>query len=163
MSTPLEHVTTQDYKYGFVTDIASESAPPGLSEDIIRFISAKKGEPAWLLAFRLKAYRHWLTLTEPTWAKVSYEKPDFQKIVYYSAPKPKEAKHQSLDEVDPELLRTFEKLGVPIEEQKALAGVAVDVGGTATTGCGGAAIDRMAGVAVATITTAASSACKPMV
>lgn len=127
MSTPLEHVTTQDYKYGFVTDIASESAPPGLSEDIIRFISAKKGEPEWLLAFRLKAYRHWLTLTEPTWAKVRYEKPDFQKIVYYSAPKPKEAKHQSLDEVDPELLRTFEKLGVPIEEQKALAGVAVDV------------------------------------
>jgi Fe-S cluster assembly protein SufB len=127
MSTPLEHVTTQDYKYGFVTDIASESAPPGLSEDIIRFISAKKGEPEWLLAFRLKAYRHWLTLTEPTWAKVSYEKPDFQKIVYYSAPKPKEAKHQSLDEVDPELLRTFEKLGVPIDEQKALAGVAVDV------------------------------------
>ncbi len=127
MSTPLEHVTTQDYKYGFVTDIASESAPPGLSEDIIRFISAKKGEPEWLLAFRLKAYRHWLTLTEPTWAKVRYEKPDFQKIVYYSSPKPKEAKHQSLDEVDPELLRTFEKLGVPIEEQKALAGVAVDV------------------------------------
>ncbi len=127
MSTPLEHVTTQDYKYGFVTDIASESAPPGLSEDIIRFISAKKGEPEWLLAFRLKAYRHWLTLTEPTWAKVRYEKPDFQKIVYYSAPKPKEAKHKSLDEVDPELLRTFEKLGVPIEEQKALAGVAVDV------------------------------------
>ncbi len=127
MSSSLQHVTSQEYKYGFVTDIESDSAPPGLSEDIIRFISAKKDEPDWLLEFRLKAYRHWLTLTEPSWANVSYEKPDFQKIVYYSAPKAKEAKYKSMDEVDPELIRTFEKLGVPINEQKALAGVAVDV------------------------------------
>jgi Fe-S cluster assembly protein SufB len=127
MSSSLQQVTSQEYKYGFVTDIESDSAPPGLSEDIIRFISAKKGEPEWLLEFRLKAYRHWLTLTEPDWANVSYTRPDFQKIVYYSAPKPKEAKFQSMDEVDPELIRTFEKLGVPINEQKALAGVAVDV------------------------------------
>ena len=127
MSSSLDQVTGQDYKYGFVTDIESESTPPGLSEDTIRFISAKKGEPEWLLEFRLKAYRHWLTLTEPAWANVSYERPDFQKIVYYSAPKKKEPKYQSMDEVDPELIRTFEKLGVPIGEQKALAGVAVDV------------------------------------
>jgi len=127
MSSPLQQVTSQEYKYGFVTDIESESAPPGLSEDTIRLISARKGEPEWLLEYRLKAYRHWLTLVEPTWANVHYATPDFQKIVYYSAPKPKEAKHKSLDEVDPELLRTFEKLGVPVEERKALAGVAVDV------------------------------------
>ena len=127
MSSPLQQVTSQEYKYGFVTDIESESAPPGLSEDTIRMISAKKGEPEWLLEFRLKAYRHWLTMVEPEWAHVTYQKPDFQKIVYYSAPKPKEAKYQSLDEVDPELLRTFEKLGVPMDERKALAGVAVDV------------------------------------
>ena len=127
MSSPLQQVTSQEYKYGFVTDIESESAPPGLSEDTIRMISAKKGEPEWLLEYRLKAYRHWLTMTEPEWAHVTYTRPDFQKIVYYSAPKPKEAKYQSLDEVDPELLRTFEKLGVPMDERKALAGVAVDV------------------------------------
>ncbi len=127
MSSPLQQVTSQEYKYGFVTDIESESAPPGLSEDTIRMISAKKGEPEWLLEYRLKAYRHWLTMIEPEWAHVKYQKPDFQKIVYYSAPKPKEAKYKSLDEVDPELLRTFEKLGVPMDERKALAGVAVDV------------------------------------
>ncbi|BDU73847.1 Fe-S cluster assembly protein SufB [Mesoterricola silvestris] len=127
MSTSLQQVTGQEYKYGFTTDIESDSVPPGLDEDVIRFISAKKGEPDWLLDFRLKAYRHWLTLTEPEWANVHYAKPDVRKIVFYSAPKAKEAKHQSLDEVDPELLRTFEKLGVPINEQKALAGVAVDV------------------------------------
>ena len=127
MSSSLQQVTSQEYKYGFVTDIESESVPPGLSEDTIRHISLKKGEPEWLLEFRLKAYRHWLTLTEPTWANVHYETPDFQKIVYYSAPKPKTPKYQSMDEVDPELVRTFEKLGVPISEQKALAGVAVDV------------------------------------
>ena len=127
MSSPLEQVTSQEYKYGFVTDIESESAPPGLSEATIRMISAKKGEPEWLLEYRLKAYRHWLTMVEPEWAHVTYQKPDFQKIVYYSAPKPKEAKYQSLDEVDPELLRTFEKLGVHMDERKALAGVAVDV------------------------------------
>ncbi len=127
MSSTLHHVTNQDYKYGFVTDIESESVAPGLSEETIRTISAKKEEPDWLLAWRLKAYRHWLTLQEPSWAHVTYERPDFQKIVYYSAPKAKTPKYQSLDEVDPELLRTFEKLGVPLEERKALAGVAVDV------------------------------------
>ncbi|HEU4952835.1 MAG TPA: Fe-S cluster assembly protein SufB [Holophagaceae bacterium] len=127
MATSLSQLTGQDYKYGFRTEIESDSAPPGLSEDIIRFISAKKGEPDWMLEFRLKAYRHWLTMSFPEWARVHYEKPDFQKIVYYSAPKKKEAKYASMDEVDPELLRTFEKLGVPINEQKALAGVAVDV------------------------------------
>jgi Fe-S cluster assembly protein SufB len=127
MSTSLQQVTSEEYKYGFVTDIEADSVPPGLNEDTIRFISAKKGEPDWLLDFRLKAYRHWLTLEEPEWANVHYAKPDFQKIVYYSAPKAKNPKYQSMDEVDPELLRTFEKLGVPINEQKALAGVAVDV------------------------------------
>ena len=127
MSTTLNVVTSQDYKYGFVTDIEADSVAPGLNEDVIRFISAKKGEPDWLLEFRLKAYRHWLTLTEPDWANVHYPKPDFQKIVYYSAPKQKTPKYASMDEVDPELLRTFEKLGVPINEQASLAGVAVDV------------------------------------
>jgi len=127
MSTSLQQVTSEEYKYGFVTDIESDSVAAGLNEDVIRFISDKKGEPDWLLDFRLKAYRHWLTLTEPDWANVTYQRPDFQKIVYYSAPRPKSPKFQSMDEVDPELLRTFEKLGVPMNEQKALAGVAVDV------------------------------------
>jgi Fe-S cluster assembly protein SufB len=127
MGTSLQQVTSEEYKYGFVTDIEADSVAPGLNEDIIKLISAKKQEPEWLLEFRLKAYRHWLTLTEPSWANVRYEKPDFQKIVYYSAPRPKSPRYQSMDEVDPELLRTFEKLGVPVNEQKALAGVAVDV------------------------------------
>ena len=127
MNTSLQQVTGQEYKYGFVTDIESDSVAPGLNEDVIRFISDKKGEPAWLLEFRLKAYHHWLTMIEPEWANVTYVKPDFQKIVFYSAPKAKAAKYASMDEVDPELLRTFEKLGVPMNEQKALAGVAVDV------------------------------------
>ena len=127
MNTALTAVTSQEYKYGFVTDIESDSVAPGLNEDVIRFISAKKGEPEWLLEFRLKAYRHWLTMTVPEWANVHYTKPDFQKIVYYSAPKQKVAKYASMGEVDPELLRTFEKLGVPINEQAQLAGVAVDV------------------------------------
>jgi len=127
MNSTFNVVTSQEYKYGFVTDIEADSVAPGLNEDVIRFISAKKGEPEWLLEFRLKAYRHWLTMTEPDWAKVDYPKPDFQKIVYYSAPKAKTPKYASMDEVDPELLRTFEKLGVPINEQATLAGVAVDV------------------------------------
>ncbi len=127
MSTALNGVTSQEYKYGFVTDIEADSVAPGLNEDVIRFISAKKGEPEWLLEFRLKAYRHWLTMTEPEWANVHYARPDFQKIVYYSAPRSKTPKYASMDEVDPELRRTFEKLGVPINEQAALAGVAVDV------------------------------------
>ncbi|MGA2079445.1 MAG: Fe-S cluster assembly protein SufB [Holophaga sp.] len=127
MSTSLQQVTSQEYKYGFITDIEADSVAPGLNEDVIKLISAKKGEPEWLLEFRLKAYRHWLTMIEPAWANVHYSSPDFQKIVYYSAPRPKSPKYQSMDQVDPELLRTFEKLGVPVNEQKALAGVAVDV------------------------------------
>ncbi len=126
MGATLESLLNRPYTAGFVTPVESESAPKGLSEDTIRLISAKKNEPEWLLAFRLKAYRHWLTLQEPVWADVHYPKIDFQDIVYYSAPKPKK-KLASMDEVDPELLRTFEKLGVPMHERKALAGVAVDV------------------------------------
>ncbi len=115
----------QKYEFGFVTEIESDQAPKGLNEDIIRLISSKKKEPAFMLEYRLKAYQHWLTLTEPDWAHVDYPPIDFQNIIYYSAPKSK-PKLNSLDEVDPELLRTFEKLGIPLEEQKALAGVAVD-------------------------------------
>jgi Fe-S cluster assembly protein SufB len=126
MSAVLQNLIDQPYKHGFVTEIEAETAPKGLSEDIIRLISQKKGEPEWLLEFRLKAYRHWLTMTEPKWPNVKYPRIDFQDIIYYSAPKAKK-KLASMDEVDPELLRTFEKLGVPVHEQKALAGVAVDV------------------------------------
>lgn len=115
----------QKYEFGFVTDIESDKAPIGLNEDIIRMISAKKNEPEWMLKFRLKAYRHWLKLEEPNWAHVNYPKIDFQGISYYAAPKQKK-KLGSLDEVDPELLKTFEKLGIPLFEQKTLAGVAVD-------------------------------------
>ncbi|MGH8694176.1 MAG: Fe-S cluster assembly protein SufB, partial [Burkholderiales bacterium] len=121
----LENLVNQPYKHGFVSDIESDVVPKGLNEDVIRVISAKKGEPEWLLEFRLKAYRHWLTMQEPTWPNVKYPKIDFQDISYFSAPKPK--KLASMDEVDPELLRTFEKLGVPMHERKTLAGVAVDV------------------------------------
>jgi Fe-S cluster assembly protein SufB len=122
----LARATTGEYRWGFVTDIASESAARGLSEDVVRFISAKKGEPAWLLEWRLKAYRHWLTMQEPTWAKVGYPKIDYQDIIYYSAPKSAADKPKSLAEVDPELLATYEKLGIPLKEREALAGVAVD-------------------------------------
>ena len=122
----LEVLATQDYKYGFVTDIEADSAPPGLSEDIVRFISAKKNEPEFLLEWRLKAYRHWLEMTEPTWHNVHYSPIDYQSIVYYSAPKSQKDGPQSLDEVDPELLATYEKLGIPLNEQAALSGVAVD-------------------------------------
>jgi Fe-S cluster assembly protein SufB len=122
----LERFTTQDYKWGFVTDIESESAPRGLSEDIVRLISAKKNEPEWLLDWRLKAYRHWLTMEEPRWwPNVHYAKIDYNDVIYYSAPKPKK-QLTSLDEVDPELRRTFEKLGISLDEQKRLSGVAVD-------------------------------------
>ncbi len=126
MSAVLQSLVNQPYKHGFVTDIESDIAPKGLNEDIIRLISAKKNEPEWLLSFRLKAYEKWLTMTEPEWQNVHYSKIDFQDISYYSAPKPKK-KLASMDEVDPELLRTFEKLGVPMHERAALAGVAVDV------------------------------------
>ena len=125
MSAVIQNLVNQPYKHGFVSDIESDVVPKGLNEDVIRLISAKKGEPEWLLEFRLKAYRHWLTMQEPTWPNVKYPKIDFQDISYFSAPKPK--KLASMDEVDPELLRTFEKLGVPMHERKTLAGVAVDV------------------------------------
>jgi Fe-S cluster assembly protein SufB len=115
----------EKYKYGFFTDIESEKAPLGLTEDTVRFISAKKDEPEWLLEWRLDAFRRWLTMTEPTWAKVSYPPIDFQDAYYYSAPKQKVGL-KSLDEVDPKLLETYEKLGIPLTEQKMLAGVAVD-------------------------------------
>lgn len=122
----LNEVTTSEYKYGFYTDIESEKAPKGLNEGIIRFISTKKNEPEWLLEYRLNALKIWEQMEEPDWAHVSYPKPDFQGIHYYSAPKPKK-KLDSLDEVDPELLETFNKLGISLEEQKRLSGVAVDV------------------------------------
>src|SRR5437879_5266453 len=125
MSTA-EILANREYKYGWVTDIESETIPRGLSEDTVRLISAKKNEPEWMLEFRLKAYRNWLKMEEPRrWPNISFPEVDYQDMIYYSAPKQK-AKKASLDEVDPELLRTFEKLGIPLSEQKQLAGVAVD-------------------------------------
>ena len=120
-----EELDNKTYEFGFVTDIESEKAPNGLNEDIIKLISSKKREPEWLLNYRLKAFEIWQTMVEPNWAHVKYEKPDFQNISYYSAPK-KKKELKSLDEVDPELLKTMEKLGISIEEQKKLSGVAVD-------------------------------------
>ncbi|QQR89827.1 MAG: Fe-S cluster assembly protein SufB [Myxococcales bacterium] len=117
---------SRDYDAGFITNIEQDYAPPGLSEEIVRFISKKKNEPDWLLQWRLKAYRHWTTLKEPTWAHVEYPSIDFQSISYYAAPKSKENAPKSLEEVDPELLKTYEKLGIPLAERAALAGVAVD-------------------------------------
>lgn len=128
MSTPqsaIDQFVQSDYKYGFVSDIETEALPPGLNEEVIRTISAKKGEPEFLLQWRLRSYRHWLTMTEPSWPKATYPPIDYQKIIYYAAPKPK-ARLNSLDEVDPELRRTFDKLGISLDEQKRLTGVAVD-------------------------------------
>jgi len=121
----LEQITSSEYKYGFVTDIEADEAPKGLSEDIVRFISAKKNEPEWMLEYRLKAYRQWLTMEEPTWPNVQYPAINFQDVIYYSAPKQKVAPN-SLDEIDPELRKTFEKLGISLDEQKRISGVAVD-------------------------------------
>jgi Fe-S cluster assembly protein SufB len=121
----IEELANRDYQYGFVTDVEAETVPKGLSEEVVRLISEKKREPAWLLEFRLKAYRTWLTMTEPTWQNVRYPAIDYQDIIYYSAPK-KRPTLNSLDEVDPEIRATFEKLGIPLEEQQLLAGVAVD-------------------------------------
>jgi len=128
MSEPnnIEALVTQPYKYGFTTEVETDSVPPGLNEDIIRMISAKKGEPEFMLEWRLKAYRHWLTMKEPTWANVKYPPIDYQKIVYFSSPKMKTDRPRSLDEVDPKILETYEKLGIPLREQERLAGVAVD-------------------------------------
>ena len=125
-ATVLEEAAKREYKYGFVTDIESEFAPKGLNEDIVRFISDKKSEPEWLLEWRLVAYRHWLTMREPKWAFVDYPEIDFQDSYYYAAPKRSEDMPQSLDEVDPKLLETYKKLGIPLAEQAILAGVAVD-------------------------------------
>src|SRR5437764_1088025 len=121
----IRSLSDEGYKYGFVTDIESDSAPPGLDEDTVRFISAKKGEPEWLLEWRLAAFRAWREMIEPEWAKVEFPPIDFQAASYYSAPK-QQAIPKSLDEVDPELLRTYEKLGIPLREREVLAGVAVD-------------------------------------
>lgn len=122
----LQQLTNNDYKYGFVTDIEQETIPPGLNEEVIRIISSKKQEPDWLLAWRLEAFRHWQTQTEPQWARVHYPPIDYQAISYYAAPKQHKDGPKSLDEVDPELLRTYAKLGIPLAEQAILAGVAVD-------------------------------------
>jgi len=122
----LDELISKEYEHGFYTDIESDQVPKGLTEDTIRLISAKKGEPEFMLEWRLKALRHWLTMKEPAWAHVHYPKIDFQEIVYYSAPKAKTDGPKSLDEVDPELLKTYEKLGIPLKEQALLAGVAVD-------------------------------------
>ena len=122
----IEGLVKKEYKYGFYTDVEADSAPPGLNEDIIRLISSKKNEPAFMLDWRLKAYRHWLTMKEPTWPHVHYPPIEYQKSVYYSAPKKKGDGPKSLEEVDPKLLETYEKLGIPLKERERLAGVAVD-------------------------------------
>ena len=127
MATPqtdVEILATQEYKYGFVTDIEQETVPPGLNEEVIRLISAKKGEPPWLLEWRLKAYRHWLQMSEPRWANVKFPPIDYQAIRYYAAPK--KASPKRPEDIDPELLKTYEKLGIPLKERELLAGVAVD-------------------------------------
>jgi Fe-S cluster assembly protein SufB len=129
MATPdsdVQVLANREYKYGFVTEIEADSVPAGLNEDIVRMISAKKGEPEWLLEWRLKAFRHWQTMTEPTWANIHYPPIDYQAQTYYSAPKSQKAGPQRLEDVDPELLKTYAKLGIPLQEQKLLAGVAVD-------------------------------------
>ncbi|NLF53995.1 MAG: Fe-S cluster assembly protein SufB, partial [Thauera phenolivorans] len=123
---PIDAFLEQEYTAGFVTEMESDTVPKGLSEDIIRMISARKNEPEFMLEWRLAAYRRWLTMRPPTWAHLRFDPIDFQDIVYYSAPKSKKDGPQSLDEVDPELLRTFDKLGVPLHERARLAGVAVD-------------------------------------
>ena len=123
---PIENLVQSDYKYGFVTDVENDSAPPGLNEGIVRLISKKKNEPEWLLEWRLKAYRHWLTMKEPKWPNVHYNPIDYQSIIYYSAPKRSKDAPKSLDEVDPKLLETYERLGIPLHERAKLAGVAMD-------------------------------------
>ncbi len=122
----LENLTNREYKYGWTADLEADSAPPGLTEETVRFISAKKEEPEWLLEWRLKAFRHWLTMEEPTWQNVHYPPIDYQAASYYSAPKSAADKPKSLDEVDPAILEEYEKLGIPLKEREALAGVAVD-------------------------------------
>src|SRR5438874_1110976 len=125
MSSSIESLISREYQHGFVTDIESDTLPPGLSEDVVRAIAAKKGEPEFMVEWRLKAYRRWLTMHEPHWPNVTYGPIDYQGISYYSAPKTK-TPLGSIDDVDPELLDTYKKLGIPLYEQKMLAGVAVD-------------------------------------
>ncbi len=125
MGVDLDKITEQEYKYGFTTDVEQEIAPKGLNEDIIRFISSKKNEPEWLLEWRLNAYKHWLSMKEPSWQHVKYDPIDYQSISYYAAPKEQD-RPKSLDDIDPEIKETYDKLGIPLEEQKMLAGVAVD-------------------------------------
>jgi Fe-S cluster assembly protein SufB len=125
-TSTIQELANKEYQYGFVTDIESESIPRGLSEDVVRMISAKKNEPEFMLEWRLKAYRHWLTMKEPTWANVKYPAIDYQNVIYYSAPKSKKDGPKSLEEVDPELLEMYKKLGISLQEQERLAGVAVD-------------------------------------
>src|SRR5215470_4582912 len=123
----VRRIDVDQYRYGFETAIESEKAPKGLSEDIVRYISAKKNEPEWMLQWRLEAYRRWLTMTEPTWARVHYPKIDYQDIHYYAAPKPKK-QLASIDEIDPEILKTYEKLGIPLREVAVLEGVVAPKG-----------------------------------
>ena len=125
-SSTIEALSQQGYEAGFITDVEQDMAPPGLDEGTIRFISAKKGEPEWLLEWRLKAFRHWQKMVEPSWANIHYPAIDYQSIIYYAAPKGADDRPKSLDEVDPEIRRTYERLGIPLEEQLVLAGVAVD-------------------------------------
>ena len=124
--TKVRNLVREDYQYGFVTDIESDTIPAGLDEQTIRTISAKKNEPHWLLEWRLKAFQRWQTLEDPEWAKIKHPQIDYQAISYYSAPKSKKDGPRSLEDVDPQLLETYDKLGIPLEEQKYLAGVAVD-------------------------------------
>src|SRR5689334_20735772 len=131
----VRRIDVDQYKYGFETLIESDKAPKGLSEDIVRFISAKKNEPEWMLAWRLDAYRRWLTMSEPKWARVNYGPIDYQNIYYYSAPKKKDGP-KSLDEIDPEILKTYEKLGIPLREVAVLEGVQGANGGDANGGDG---------------------------
>src|SRR3982751_3266605 len=122
----IKNLTQQEYKWGFVSPIESDFVPKGLSEDVVRLISAKKQEPEFMLEYRLKAYQHWLTLKEPTWQNVHYPPINYQDLYYYAAPKAKGSGPKSLDEVDPEIRKTFDKLGISLEEQKVLSGIAVD-------------------------------------
>src|SRR6187431_2554615 len=141
----VRRIDVDQYKYGFVTDIESEKAPKGLSEDTVRFISAKKGEPQWMLDWRRDAYRRWQTMREPTWAKVHYPPIDYQDLYYYSAPKKKDGP-KSLDEIDPEILKTYDKLGIPLREREALLGVQRPAGedeGEGASGYGRVAVDAV--------------------
>src|ERR1700754_1095036 len=140
----VRRLDVDQYKYGFVTDIESDKAPKGLSEDIVRFISAKKNEPEWMLAWRLDAYRRWLTMREPRWARVNYGPIDYQNLYYYAAPKKKDGP-KSLDEIDPEILKTYEKLGIPLREREALLGIQRPAGDEAADG-EGASVERRVAV-----------------